>query len=48
MAVSNIVKTSLGPVGVDEMLADDISDVLITNKKAAVPCLKKNIVISVN
>ena len=48
MAVSNIVKTSLGPVGLDEMLADDIVDVLITNNKAAVPFLKKNIVISVN
>ena len=48
MVVSNIVKTSLGPVRLDEMLADDIDDVLITKNKAAVPFLKKNIVISVN
>ena len=48
MAVSNIVETSLGPVRLDEMLADDIGDVSITNNKAAVPFLKKNIVILVN
>mmetsp|Transcript_30169 Transcript_30169/g.34762 ORF Transcript_30169/g.34762 Transcript_30169/m.34762 type:complete len:123 (-) Transcript_30169:824-1192(-) len=48
MAVFNIDKTSLGPVGLDEMLVDDIGDVLITNNKAAVPFLKKNMVISVN
>ena len=48
MAVSNIVETSLGPVRLDEMLADDIDDVSITNNKAAVPFLKKNIVILVN
>jgi len=29
--VANIVKTSLGPVGLDKMLVDDIGDVLITN-----------------
>ena len=30
-AVANIVKTSLGPVGLDKMLVDDIGDVTITN-----------------
>ena len=29
--MANIVKTSLGPVGLDKMLVDDIGDVLITN-----------------
>mmetsp|Transcript_17921 Transcript_17921/g.26715 ORF Transcript_17921/g.26715 Transcript_17921/m.26715 type:complete len:547 (+) Transcript_17921:473-2113(+) len=36
MAVSNIVKTSLGPVGLDKMLVDDIGDVLITNDGATI------------
>ena len=31
LAVANIVKSSLGPVGLDKMLVDDIGDVLITN-----------------
>ena len=31
MAISNIVKSSLGPVGLDKMLVDDIGDVTITN-----------------
>lgn len=31
MAISNIVKSSLGPVGLDKMLVDDIGDVAITN-----------------
>ena len=30
-AVANIVKTSLGPVGLDKMLVDDIGDLTITN-----------------
>ena len=30
-AISNIVKTSLGPQGLDKMLVDDIGDVTITN-----------------
>jgi len=34
MAVSNIVKSSLGPVGLDKMLVDDIGDVTITNDGA--------------
>ena len=31
MAISNIVKSSLGPVGLDKMLVDEIGDVTITN-----------------
>jgi T-complex protein 1 subunit alpha len=31
LAVANIVKTSLGPQGLDKMLVDDIGDVTITN-----------------
>jgi len=31
MALSNIVKSSLGPQGLDKMLVDDIGDVTITN-----------------
>jgi T-complex protein 1 subunit alpha len=31
LAVSNIVKSSLGPQGLDKMLVDDIGDVTITN-----------------
>ena len=31
MAVANIVKSSLGPHGLDKMLVDDIGDVNITN-----------------
>ena len=31
LAVANIVKTPLGPVGLDKMLVDDTGDVLITN-----------------
>ncbi|CAH8355533.1 unnamed protein product [Eruca vesicaria subsp. sativa] len=34
--VSNIVKTSLGPVGLDKMLVDDIGDVTITNDGATI------------
>ena len=30
LAVANIIKTSLGPVGLDKMLVDNIGDVLIT------------------
>jgi len=36
MAISNIVKTSLGPVGLDKMLVDDIGDVTITNDGATI------------
>uniref|UniRef100_A0A8C0XH30 T-complex protein 1 subunit alpha n=1 Tax=Castor canadensis TaxID=51338 RepID=A0A8C0XH30_CASCN len=35
-SVANIVKSSLGPVGLDKMLVDDIGDVTITNDGATV------------
>merc|ERR1719335_1912293 len=35
-AFSNIVKTSLGPQGLDKMLVDDIGDVTITNDGATI------------
>ncbi|XVE80864.1 hypothetical protein DITRI_Ditri15bG0015100 [Diplodiscus trichospermus] len=35
-AVANIVKSSLGPVGLDKMLVDDIGDVTITNDGATI------------
>ena len=35
-AVANIVRTSLGPVGLDKMLVDDIGDVTITNDGATI------------
>jgi T-complex protein 1 subunit alpha len=36
LALSNIVKTSLGPQGLDKMLVDDIGDVTITNDGATI------------
>ena len=33
-ALANIVKTSLGPKGLDKMLVDEIGDVTITNDGA--------------
>jgi len=36
MAIANICKTSLGPVGLDKMLVDDIGDVTITNDGATI------------
>lgn len=36
MAISNIVKTSLGPIGLDKMLVDEIGDVTITNDGATI------------
>ena len=36
VAVANIIKSSLGPVGLDKMLVDDIGDVLITNDGATI------------
>ena len=30
-SIANIVKTSLGPQGLDKMMVDDIGDVVITN-----------------
>ena len=35
-ALSNIIKTSLGPQGLDKMLVDDIGDVTITNDGATI------------
>lgn len=35
-AISNIVKSSLGPVGLDKMMVDDIGDVTITNDGATI------------
>ena len=35
-ALSNIVKSSLGPQGLDKMLVDDIGDVTITNDGATI------------
>ena len=48
MSVSNIVKTSLGPLGLDKMLVDQVGDVTITNDGATIlkrldlehPCAK--------
>jgi len=36
MALSNILRTSLGPQGLDKMLVDDIGDVTITNDGATI------------
>jgi T-complex protein 1 subunit alpha len=36
MAIANIVKTSLGPVGLDKMLVDDIGDTTVTNDGATI------------
>ncbi|KAA0173246.1 hypothetical protein FNF27_05334 [Cafeteria roenbergensis] len=36
LAVANIVKSSLGPVGLDKMLVDDIGEVTITNDGATI------------
>eukprot|EP00128_Syssomonas_multiformis_P016408 Colp12_sorted_trinity150504_noHs@4932 len=36
LAVANIVKSSLGPVGLDKMLVDDIGDVTVTNDGATI------------
>lgn len=35
-AISNIVKSSLGPVGLDKMLVDEIGDVTVTNDGATI------------
>jgi T-complex protein 1 subunit alpha len=35
-AIANVVKTSLGPVGLDKMLVDSIGDVTITNDGATI------------
>merc|ERR1719258_856712 len=36
VAIANIVKSSLGPVGLDKMLVDEIGDVTITNDGATI------------
>lgn len=36
VAIANMVKSSLGPVGLDKMLVDDIGDVTITNDGATI------------
>eukprot|EP01147_Barroeca_monosierra_P008639 gene8639-1046_t len=36
VAVANVVKSSLGPVGLDKMLVDDIGDVTVTNDGATI------------
>jgi len=36
VALANILKSSLGPVGLDKMLVDDIGDVTITNDGATI------------
>ena len=36
MALANILKSSLGPQGLDKMLVDDIGDVTITNDGATI------------
>ncbi|CAD8077720.1 unnamed protein product [Paramecium primaurelia] len=36
MAIANVVKTSLGPQGLDKMLVDEIGDVVITNDGATI------------
>ncbi|EDQ87588.1 uncharacterized protein MONBRDRAFT_33241 [Monosiga brevicollis MX1] len=36
VAVANVVKSSLGPVGLDKMLVDDVGDVTVTNDGATI------------
>ena len=36
LAIANVVKSSLGPVGLDKMLVDQIGDVTITNDGATI------------
>ncbi|XP_002741985.1 T-complex protein 1 subunit alpha-like [Saccoglossus kowalevskii] len=36
LSISNIVKSSLGPVGLDKMLVDDVGDVTVTNDGATI------------
>lgn len=35
-SIANIIKTSLGPVGLDKMMVDDVGDVTITNDGATI------------
>ncbi|KAL3090839.1 hypothetical protein niasHS_007214 [Heterodera schachtii] len=36
VAIANVVKSSLGPVGLDKMLVDDVGDVTVTNDGATI------------
>merc|ERR1719461_186052 len=36
MSIANVVRSSLGPVGLDKMLVDDVGDVTITNDGATI------------
>ena len=36
LSVANIIKSSLGPVGLDKMLVDDVGDVTVTNDGATI------------
>lgn len=36
LAIANIVKSSLGPVGLDKMLVDDVGDTTVTNDGATI------------
>ncbi|PVU88402.1 hypothetical protein BB559_005579 [Furculomyces boomerangus] len=36
VSISNVVKTSLGPVGLDKMMVDDVGDVTISNDGATI------------
>lgn len=36
LAVANVVKSSLGPVGLDKMMVDDVGDVTVTNDGATI------------
>merc|ERR1719261_1074827 len=36
LSVANVVKTSLGPIGLDKMLVDDLGEVTITNDGATI------------
>jgi len=36
VAIANIVRTSLGPLGLDKMLVDDLGDVTVTNDGATI------------
>jgi len=36
LSVANVVKTSLGPIGLDKMLVDDLGDVTVTNDGATI------------
>jgi len=36
VSIANVVKTSLGPVGLDKMMVDDVGDVTITNDGATI------------